>query len=43
MSVWARSGTGDGPGQRFLRAYVAFVAGLVLFLVGLVAALGAFG
>ena len=40
VSVWARSGTDDSPGWRFLRAYVAacvgigMIAGGVALLVG---------
>ncbi len=40
-SVWARSGTDDTPGWRFLRAYIAFVFGLGLALAGAAALLGA--
>jgi len=42
-SVWYRSGTDDTPGWRFLRAYIAFVVGLLIFCVGLAALVGAWG
>ena len=34
---------GEGPGHRWLRAYVAWCVGLALALVGVAAVLGAFG
>ncbi len=43
VGLWARADDADTPGGRFLRAYVFFAAGLIVFVVGLVALLGAFG
>ena len=40
-SVWARSGTDDTLGWRFLRAYITFVVGLGIALAGAAALLGA--